>query len=121
MARTCVVMETGRGADIRGRDWTKACRRAVDDALRRNSLSVADAFGLPREAMQVEIVLGVGDPDAVDRDAVASLLPYGERSVRVEHGGLTTPANEQGYGPILANAALLIWLDLPQGEEGTPA
>ena len=114
MARTCVVMETGRGADIRGRDWTKAACRAVDDALRRNSLTVADAFGLPREKMDVEIVLGVGAPETVDTGAVAALLPYGRRSVRVERGGLTTPANDEGYGPILANAALLVWLDLPE-------
>ena len=114
MPLTRVVMELGRGADIRGRDWTKAACRAVEDALRRNSLTVADAFDLPREAMHVEIVIAAGDPAAVDVQAVAALLPYGSRTVRVEQGGLVTPERDGRYGPILANAALLVSLDLPE-------
>ena len=106
-----LVMELGTGVDIRGRDWTKAACRAVHNALRHNSLSLADAYGLERDAMRVEIVIGAGEPDAVDSDAVAAMLPYGSATVRVEHGGMTTPANDQGYGPIIANAALLVSLD----------
>ena len=106
-----LVMEMGTGVDIRGRDWTKAACRAVHNALRHNSLSLADAYGLPREAMRVEIVIGAGTPDSVDRDAVMAMLPYGEARIRVERGGMTTPANDAGYGPIMANAVLLVSLD----------
>ena len=41
-----MVMELGMGTDIRGQDYTKASIRAVENALRQNSLSVADAFGV---------------------------------------------------------------------------
>ena len=109
---TPFVTELGMGTDIRGADWTKAATRAVEDALRRNALTIADAFGFPREAMRVRISLGVGSPEAVDRAAIAALLPYGEAEVVVERGGLAIPDNAGTGQVILANAALTVSFDL---------
>ena len=116
MALKRMVMELGMGTDLQGEDYTKAACRAVHNALRQNSLSVYDAFGVSRDDMVVEIIIGAAKPDAVDSDAVAAMLPYGSRTVRVERGGMDTP-KEDGGTTIMANAAIIVYLDLPEGKK----
>jgi uncharacterized protein (TIGR02058 family) len=41
------------------------------------------------------------DPEAVDREAVRAVLPYGEVSVEVERGGLLTPGRTADQDSIL--------------------
>ena len=112
-----LVMELGMGTDIRGSDYTKAATRAVHNALRQNSLVVADAFGKSRDAMKVDIHIGVQKPEMVDKTAVAGMLPYGEGSVEVVKGGMDTPKDDGTTGTIMANAALIIYLDLEDNKE----
>lgn len=118
--RTRLVMELGMGTDITGSDYTKAACRAVFNALRQNSLALAPAFGKPREGMFCEIVIGVQKPDEVNKDEVAAILPYGQSEMRVEKGGLDTPREGPDGEPegftILANAAILVHLDLTQDD-----
>lgn len=114
MAWKRVVMEIGMGTDIRGADDTKAAVRALRDALWHNSLTVAGALGLPADAMQVEVVIGVPHPERVDKAAVLAILPHGSGAVRVVEGGLSIP-NETGTdATIVANAAAIVRLDLPE-------
>ena len=112
MARRRLFTELGRGADLQGRDYTKAAVRALRDALYRNSLTVAPALGYPREAMHVEVVVGVARPEAVDVDAVAAALPYGTSDVRVVPGGLDVAADAGEGCTVVANAAAVVWLDI---------
>ena len=63
MAWKRMVLEIGMGTDIRGADHTKAAVRALRDALWHNSLSVANAVGLPTDSMRVEVTIGVPKPD----------------------------------------------------------
>ena len=114
MALKSMVMAFGMGTDIRGGDYTKAAVRALEAALRQNSIVFAEAFGVSKEEMLVKIVIGVARPDQVDKAAVAAVLPYGKAEVTVEEGGMDTP-RESGSGvTILANAALTVYLDLPE-------
>jgi len=115
MALKRMVMELGMGTDIRGQDYTKAATRAVHNALRQNSLVVVDAFNVSRDDMHVDIIIGVAEPDEVDKKAVAAMLPYGKGEVRVERGGMDTPKDDGTQGTIMANAALIVYLDLPEG------
>ena len=117
MAWKRMVMELGMGTDIRGSDYTKAAVRAIENALRQNSLVVADAFDKPREEMRVDIHIGVQKPDEVDKSVVATTLPYGAGEVTVVQGGMDTPKDDGTPGTILANAALLVYLDLPEDKE----
>jgi len=112
-----MVMELGMGTDIRGSDYTKAATRAVHNALRQNSLVVADAFGKSRDEMRVDIHIGVQKPEAVDKQAVADMLPYGSGTVDVVKGGMDTPKDDGTTGTIMANAALIVYLDLPDGKD----
>ena len=114
MALKSMIMEFGMGTDIRGGDYTKAAVRALEAALRQNSIAFADAFGLPKDEMLVRIVIGVARPDRVDKDAVGAVLPYGQAEVTVEEGGMDIPHDGGAGGTVLANAALTVYLDLPE-------
>lgn len=116
VALKSMVMEFGTGTDIRGSDVTKAAVRAVHSALRHNSITFAQAFDVPRESMIVKIVIGVARPDDVDREAVAAMLPYGTAEVRVVEGGMTIERETGPGATVLANAALTVFLDLPEGD-----
>ncbi|HTV43814.1 MAG TPA: Lin0512 family protein [Stellaceae bacterium] len=115
MAFQRMVLEIGMGTDIRGADYTKAAVRALRDALWHNGLSVADAVGLPVDAMQVEVRIGVPHPEQVDKEAVLAVLPHGTGTVEVVEGGLEI-ANDSGTNKtVIANAAAIVRLDLGQG------
>ena len=90
-----MVLQIGMGTDIRGADYTKAAVRALRDALWHNGLSVANAVGLPVDAMRVEVTIGVPRPDRVDKETVLAVLPHGTGTVRVVEGGLEIP-NDAG-------------------------
>jgi uncharacterized protein (TIGR02058 family) len=113
MALKRVVVEMGMGTDIRGGDHTKAAVRALRDALWHNSLGVTRALGMDVDSMQIEVVIGVPKPEAVDKAQVLAVLPHGTGEVRVVHGGLVVPTEEGGEGTIIANAAAIVRLDLP--------
>ena len=65
--------------------------------------------------MRVHVIIGVPSPDEVDREAILALVPYGEKSISVEKGGL---AIKGGCGAdaqnaiIMANAAVQVDLDV---------
>ena len=113
MALKRMVLQIGMGTDIRGADYTKAAVRALRDALWHNGLSVADAVGLPVDAMQVEVIIGVPRPDRVDKEAVLAVLPHGgSGTVRVVEGGLEVPNDAGTNTTVIANAAAMVRLDI---------
>jgi uncharacterized protein (TIGR02058 family) len=112
MAYRRVVLQIGMGTDIRGTDYTKAAVRALRDALWHNSLGIANALGRDTDSMQVEVTIGVPEPDRVDKAQVLAILPHGTGTVTVVEGGLEIP-NDAGTGStLIANAAAIVRLDL---------
>src|SRR5947208_1460216 len=116
MALKRMVLQIGMGTDIRGADYTKAAVRALRDALWHNSLSVADAVGLPVDSMQVEVTIGVQRPERVDAAAVKATLPHGEVTVTVVKGGLDVPDETSSDVAVIASAAVAVRMDLPQAK-----
>jgi uncharacterized protein (TIGR02058 family) len=112
-----IMLETGAGADLHGGDMTKAARRAVEDALRRSSLSLFRALELDPKTMRVEILIGVPDPEKVDRAAIAAIPPYGTVEVTVEKGGVSAAGlgAPGGSDAVLAAAAIIVHVDVPEG------
>ncbi|SDB69308.1 Lin0512 family protein [Belnapia rosea] len=109
-----MVLEIGMGTDIRGTDYTKAAVRALRDALWHNSLTITHALGLHVDSMEVEVRIGVPKPEEVDQAAVLAVLPHGTGTVTVVEGGLEIP-NEAGTGStVMAHAAAIVRLDLPE-------
>lgn len=105
-----LILELGMGADVHGKDLTKAALRAISDAIRHSSLTLFHAYKHPSE-MVVEVTIGVQVPDEVDKAAVAAALPFGTVNVTVVKGGL----DDRGMGGAedisLAVASVKAWLD----------
>ncbi len=113
MALEHCVTEMGMGVDVHGRDYTRAAGRAVSDAIRHSSLHLFKAIGKSRDDMRITVVIGVPEPDKIDRDAVARELPYGTVTVTAEKGGLEVPNADASDAIVIANAAVLVHFDLP--------
>jgi uncharacterized protein (TIGR02058 family) len=112
MAKTRIALELGMGTSLRKGDYTRAAVRAVQDALWRNSVSFAEAFGFEKSDMLIDVEIGVQQPGAVDGDEVKAVLPYGNGGVRVVQGGLDIPKPDGRGMTILANAAIIISFDM---------
>jgi uncharacterized protein (TIGR02058 family) len=113
MALKRVILEMGTGNDLHGGDYTKAALRAVQDALHHSSLSMVRSLGLDSKTMQVDVTIGVQQPEKVDLAAVKASLPRGQVTVKAVKGGLDVPG-EEGHDLIaIATAAVAVKLDLP--------
>ncbi|MGC6454268.1 MAG: Lin0512 family protein [Candidatus Puniceispirillaceae bacterium] len=116
MAKTRMALELGMGTSLRKGDYTRAAVRALQDALWRNSVSFAEAFGFDKSDMLVDVEIGVQQPGAVDIEEIRAVLPYGQCAVNVVTGGLDI-AKPDGTGvTILANAAIVISFDMERVE-----
>jgi uncharacterized protein (TIGR02058 family) len=108
MALVRWITEMGLGVDVHGGDYTKAAERAVSDALRHSSLNFFAAAGKTRHDMHIEVVIGVTQPDAIDRGRIAAQVPYGTVIVTAITGGLDVAAPQGDDVLIMANAAPVI-------------
>jgi len=122
MAKKRIALELGMGSSLRRGDYTSAAKRAVENALWRNSLTIADAFDLPREAMIVDVEVAVQKPEAVDTAVVKTVFPYGSVTVKAVKGGLDIPkpqaknSESEPQFTVMAQAAIIVSFDL--GHEG---
>jgi uncharacterized protein (TIGR02058 family) len=114
MALKRYVTEMGMGTDVHGGDYTKAAKRAVSDAIRHSSLNFFRVLDKSPNDMKITVRIGVQEPDALDTEAIAAELPYGEVTVVPVRGGLDVPeeagsAGEPGIDRlVIANAAVLV-------------
>lgn len=115
MAKTRVLVEFGMGTSLRREDYTEAARRAIRDALWHNSVNMAELFDFSKEDMIIDAEIGVQEPEAVDKDALLEIFPYGRPSIRVVKGGLDI-AKPQGGRTVIANAALIVSFDMEAAE-----
>jgi uncharacterized protein (TIGR02058 family) len=109
-----IILELGSGNDLHGRDYTKAALRAVQDALHHSSMSWIRTFGVDAEKMQVDVTVGVQEPDKVDLAKIKASLPHGIVTVQAVKGGLNIPDPERGDIAVIASAAVSVRMDLPQ-------
>ena len=111
-----VILELGAGNDLHGGDYTKAAIRAVQDAIHHSSLSLIRTLGLDSHRMQVEVTIGVQQPNKVNAETVKSALPHGQVTVHVVKGGLDVADEETGDVAVIASAAVAVRIDLPQAK-----
>ncbi|MDB3952619.1 Lin0512 family protein [Alphaproteobacteria bacterium] len=107
-----VILEMGAGNDLHGGDYTKAAKRAVQDALHHSSLTMIRTLGIERDDIQVEVTIGVQKPNKVDTDAVKATLPVGAVTVKAVQGGLDVIDDERDDIAVIASAAIAVRLDL---------
>ncbi|MEX0364651.1 MAG: Lin0512 family protein [Ruegeria sp.] len=111
-----IIVEMGTGNDLYGQDYTKAARRAVQDALHHSSITLFSKLGVDHAEMQVRVTIGVQKPDAVDCDLVASDLPRGRAEVRAVIGGLDVEDAEAGTRHVVATAAIEAFVPDMEGQ-----
>jgi uncharacterized protein (TIGR02058 family) len=107
-----MILEMGAGNDLYGEDYTKAARRAVQDALHHSSLILFRSLDYDHADMQVNVTIGVQKPDQVDAEVVAADLPRGRAQVRVVQGGQNVVDADNGTVSVIATAAVEAWLDI---------
>jgi uncharacterized protein (TIGR02058 family) len=109
---TRLLTEFGIGTSLRRQDYTEAACRAVKDALWRNSINLAELFGVEKSAMQITVEIGAQAPEQVDLEAVKACFPYGQVTVTARHGGLDVPRPEGDGNPsVMVNAAISVALE----------
>lgn len=114
MQPTRIILEMGAGTALHGGDYTKAALRAVDDAIHHSSLTFLRSLGLDAKKMQVEVTVGVQQPDKVDAERIKKALPHGQVSVRVVKGGLDVPDPVNNDLAVIASAAIAVRMALPK-------
>lgn len=107
------ILELGTGNDLHGGDYTKAALRAVEDALHHSSLSLIRSLDLDPRAAQVEVTIGVQQPERVNAAKVKASLPLGTVTVNVVKGGLDLPAEEGHDLAVIASAAIAVRFEAP--------
>jgi uncharacterized protein (TIGR02058 family) len=115
MALQKIITEFGAGADLHGKDMTKAAKRAVEDAMRHSSLSLFHGLKLDPKTMKVEVKIGAPDPESVDKNAVAAMLPYGTVTVTIEQGGVTAEGMGGPGDTVIVSAAVSALVEIPEG------
>ena len=113
MAFKRIILEMGTGNDLHGSDYTTAALRGVQDALHHSSLAFVRSLGLDSRNMQVEVTIGVQQPDKVDCEAVRKSLPRGTVTVKAVKGGLNLPQEGGHDEVVIANVAIAVRFDLP--------
>jgi uncharacterized protein (TIGR02058 family) len=108
-----MLLEIGTGNDLHGGDYTKAAIRAVMDAVHHSSLTMVRTLGVDRDAVHIEINIGVQNPDAVDKAAVANALTFGQITVNVVKGGLDVVDEEVDDIAVIASAAIVVRMEMP--------
>ena len=94
MTNTRMLLETGIGTDLQGKDFTKAAIRAVKNAMAQNSLLLFKSLELDKENMHIRITLGVTKPKKVDVELVKKCLPHGIVSIITVPGGAYIESND---------------------------
>lgn len=109
-----MVLEIGMGNDLHGGDYTKVAVRAVEDAIHHSSLTLIRSLDISRDDMHVDVTIGVQNPGAVDTDIVAQTLPYGQITAKAVAGGLDVPTDEGDDKAVIATAAIIVRVELPE-------
>ena len=106
MTQRRVIIEMGMGNDLHGMDYQKAAARAIEDAIRHSTLPIFGAIGMDHAQMQVQVTVGVQEPEALDTDALAKGLPRGQARVMAVLGGQNVTNPDTGETLVIATAAV---------------
>ena len=108
------IIEMGMGNDQYGEDYTKAARRAIEDAIRHSNIPMIQALGptlnLAPEDMRVEVTVAVQKPNLVDVKELLNTLPHGQAKVQVVLGGLNVTNPDTDNIIVIASAAVEAFL-----------
>ncbi len=113
--RQRLIIEMGMGLDLHGQDYTKAARRALEDALHHSALPILKSLDLDDAEIDIRVTVGVQAPDALDRAALRPLFPRGTVTIRAVKGGLDVAAGEGGDRHVVATASVEVFVPRQEG------
>ena len=122
MTRKRFIIEMGMGIDQHGQDPTVAAARAVRNAIAHNALlGIWEVAGLshPNE-MIVEVQVAVPYPEAIRSEEVLAVLPFGQKSLNLETGGMVVPGRaiaelaDKNDEMLIAVAAVTVWVEMDE-------
>jgi uncharacterized protein (TIGR02058 family) len=105
-----IILEMGTGNALHSEDYTKAAKRAVQDAIHHSSLTLFRSLGIDPDTMQIEFTLAAQEPEKIDLQAVAETLPYGHVTPKAIKGGLNVRDEASGQTCVIVNAGVLVRL-----------
>lgn len=101
-----IILEMGTGNDLYGMDYTKAAKRAIQDALHHSSIVLFKSLGISHDEMQVRVTIAVQEPDQLDISALEAELPRGRATVTGVFGGLNVHDAQNDQTHVIATAAI---------------
>lgn len=107
-----IILEMGTGNDLYGMDYTKAAKRAVQDAIHHSSLGLFKSLNIDPETMEIELNLAAQEPDRLDLVAIADELPFGQVTPRGIKGGLNIYDEVTDRTTVIVNAGIIVRLPL---------
>lgn len=113
------VIEMGMGVDQHGQEPTVAAARAVRNAIAHNALpGIWEVAGLHHpDEMVVEVQVAVPYPEQVREADVLAVLPFGQKRLTVEAGGLVVQGraieelHDKNDEMLIAVAAVTVWVE----------
>ena len=120
MARKRLIIEMAMGIDQHGQDPTVAAARAVRNAIAHNALpGVWEVAGLTHpNQMIVEVQVAVPYPEQVRSDEVLAVLPFGQKSLKLESGGMVVQGRaiaeleDKNDEMLIAVAAVTVFVEM---------
>ncbi|WP_073141478.1 Lin0512 family protein [Litoreibacter ascidiaceicola] len=101
-----IILEMGTGNDLYGRDYTRAAKRAIQDALHHSSIVMFKSLGIDHTEMRVQVTIAVQQPDQLDLKALTAELPRGRAEVTAVKGGLDVHDAQNNQTHVIATAAI---------------
>ena len=99
-----LILEMGSGADLYGMDYTKAALIAFNDAIRHSSIILFRSLDLDHCVMNVNVTIGVQDPEQVDVDRLMAEVPRGNPNINVVLAVIISRQHQVKVQPLLRPA-----------------
>ena len=120
MALKRFVIEMGMGVDQHGQDPTVAAARAVRSAIAHNALpGIWEVAGLDHpNQMIIEVQVAVPHPEQVREAEVLQGLPFGQKTLKVEPGGMVVQGraiaelNDKNDDMYIAVASVTVFVEV---------
>jgi uncharacterized protein (TIGR02058 family) len=121
------ILEVGVGIDLHGQDVTKAAQRAVKNAISHVSMiGLREILPITRiedldDLLLVDVTIATPFPEKVDRTAVLTILPEGQRRITVVEGGILYPTPQNKDLPpihpvVMAVATIVVLFDIEKSK-----
>lgn len=107
-----IILEMGTGNDLYGMDYTKAAKRAIQDALHHSSIVMFKSLGIDHAEMRVKVTIGVARPDKLDIAELEAELPRGRAEVTGVEGGLDVHDAQNDQTHVIATAAIEAFVEV---------